>query len=270
MVTYKGTDKDMKCHGGFQYELEKTYTDDGAIRCGNKGFHSCEVPMDVLTYFRPSEWRRFFSCEADGRIDRCDEDSKIASSELTLKAEIGLVGLIKAQIEYVKKIAKQNFAQGDSGHAAAQGDRGHAAAQGDSGHAAAQGYSGHAAAQGYSGHAAAQGNWGHAAAQGNWGHAAAQGDRGHAAAQGYGGHAAAQGYSGHAEVHGENSIAASFGIDGTAMAEKVGSWLTVYEWEEIDGEWEIKDGKCVRVDGEKIKPNVWYKLENGEFVEVEE
>ena len=242
MVTFKGTDKDMKCHGGFQYELEKTYMDDGAIRCGNKGFHSCEVPMDVLTYFRPSEGRRFFSCEADGRIDRCDEDSKIASSELTLKAEIGLVGLIKAQIEYVKKYAKKNFAQGYMGHAAAQGDRGHAAAQGDRGHAAAQGYMGHAAAQGYIGHAAAQG---------------------------YMGHAAAQGDRGHAEVHGENSIAAAFGIDGRVMAEKIGSWLTVYEWVYTD-KWDIKNGKCVRVDGEKIKPNVWYKLENGEFVEVEE
>lgn len=207
MVTFKGTDKDMKCHGGFQYELEKTYMDDGAIRCGNKGFHSCEVPMDVLTYFRPSEGRRFFSCEADGKIDRCDEDSKIASSELTLKAEIGLVGLIKAQIEYVKKIAKQNFAQG------------------------------------YMGHAVAEGKWGHAAAQV---------------------------YMGHAEGHGEDSIVATFGIDGCAMQEKVGSWLTVYEWGQIDGKWHIKDGKCVRVDGEKIKPNVWYKLENGEFVEVEE
>ena len=188
MVTFKGTDKDMKCHGGFQYELEKTYMDDGAIRCRNKGFHSCEVPMDVLTYFRPSEGRRFFSCEADGRIDRCNEDIKIASSELTLKAEIGLVGLIKAQIEYVKKIAKQNFAQG---------------------------------------------------------------------------------YEGHAEVHGENSIAAAFGIDGRVMAERVGAWLTAYEWV-YTNKWDIKDGRCVRVDGEKIKPNVWYKLKNGEFVEVEE
>lgn len=224
MVTFKGTDKDMKCHGGFQYELEKTYMDDGAIRCGNKGFHSCEVPMDVLTYFRASEGRRFFSCEADGRIDRCDEDSKIASSELTLKAEIGLVGLIKAQIEYVKKIAKQNFAQGDRGHAAAQGA---------------------------------------------WGHAAAQGDRGHAAAQGDWGYAVAQGYRGHAEVHGENSIAVASGINGCVMAEKIGSWLTAYEWVYTD-KWDIEDGKCVRVDGEKIKPNVWYKLKNGEFVEVGE
>lgn len=24
MITYKGTDKDMKCHGGFQYELGKS------------------------------------------------------------------------------------------------------------------------------------------------------------------------------------------------------------------------------------------------------
>jgi len=157
MITFKGTDKDMKCRGGFQYEIGKTYTDDGAIRCGDKGFH----------------------------------------------------------FEYIKKLAKGNIAKWHRGHAAAQGYRGHAAAQG------------------------------------------------------YRGHAAAQGYRGHAEVHGEHSIAASFGIDGTAMAEKVGSWITVYEWEKIDGEWAIKDGKCARVDGEKIKPNVRYKLKNGEFVEVE-
>ena len=243
MITFKGTDKDMKCRGGFQYEIGKTYTDDGAIRCEDKGFHSCEVPMDVWSYFAPTDRRRFFSCEADGEIDRSNADSKIASSELTLKAEIGISGIIKAQIEYIKKLAKGNIAQGDRGHAAAQG---------------------------YMGHAAAQGYMGHAAAQGDMGHAAAQGYRGHAAAQGYMGHAAAQGDMGHAEVHGENSIAASFGIDGTAMAEKVGSWLTVYEWEEIEGEWGIKDGKCARVDGEKIKPNVRYKLKNSEFVEVAE
>lgn len=198
MVTFKGTDKDMRCRGGFQYEIGKTYTDDGTIRCGNKGFHSCEAPMDVWSYFAPTEERRFFSCEADGKIERSDKDSKIASSELTMNAEIGILGIIKAQVEYIKRLAKGNTALGDRGHAAAQGD---------------------------------------------WGHA---------------------------EVHGEHSIAASFGIGGTAMAEKIESWLTVYEWEEIDGEWKIKEGKCARVDGVKIKPNVRYKLESGEFVEVEE
>lgn len=50
ITVYKGTDKDMKCRG-MQYELGKTVTDDGAVRCGDKGFHSCEEPFDVLKYY---------------------------------------------------------------------------------------------------------------------------------------------------------------------------------------------------------------------------
>ncbi len=306
MTTYKGTDRAMKCHE-FQYELGKKFTWDGAVKCGDRGVHSVVCPMDALSYYSPVDGGRYFECEAGGTIDgKNNVDSKIASSELTLKSEIGLDGLIKEQFDYVKLLAEGNAAQGDCGHAAALGEGGHAAAQGYRGHAAAQGYRGHAAAQGYRGHAAAQGYWGHAAAQGcsghasaqghsghaaaqgDWGHAAAQGDWGHAAAQGYWGHAAAQGdwghavtqgdwghaaaqgYGGHAEVHGADAIAAVFGIDGEVMAGKVGAWLTAYEWDYDGSDWHIKAGKCVRVDGEKIKPNVWYTLKNGEFVEVEE
>ena len=270
MTTYKGTDRAMKCHE-FQYELGKKFTWDGAVKCGDRGVHSVVCPMDALSYYSPVDGSRYFECEAGGTIDgKNNVDSKIASSELTLKSEIGLDGLIKEQFDYVKQLAEGNAAQEDGGHAAAQGDGGHAAARGYWGHAAAQGDSGHAAAQGDLGHAAAQGDWGHAAAQGYWGHAAAQGDWGHAVTQGDWGHAAAQGYGGHAEVHGADAIAAVFGIDGEVMAGKVGAWLTAYEWDYDGSDWHIKAGKCVRVDGEKIKPNVWYTLKNGEFVEVEE
>ena len=197
----------MKCRG-FQYELGKKFTWDGAVRCGDRGGHSVVCPMDALSHYSPVDGRRYFECEAGGTIDgKNNVDSKIASSELTLKSEIGLDGLIKEQFDYVKQLAEGN---------------------------------------------------------------AAQGYRGHAAAQGYGGHAAAQGYRGHAEVHGEDAIAAAFGIDGKVMAGKVGAWLTAYEWGYDGSDRHIKAGKCVRVDGEKIKPNVWYTLKNGEFVEVEE
>lgn len=101
MITYKGTDQDMKCHGGFQYELGKKYEDDGAIRCGGRGFHSCKAPLDVFRYFAPNK-SRYFVCESGGTVDEDDEDSKIASSELTLTAEIGIPGLVKAHIDYVK------------------------------------------------------------------------------------------------------------------------------------------------------------------------
>lgn len=113
MKVYKGTDKDMKCPGGFQFELGKTEKDSDAIRCGDHGFHSCDTPFDVLRYFPPVKGNRFFEAEADGKIDRTGaDDSKLASSEITLKAEIGLAGLIKAQVEYTRKKAESGTAGG--------------------------------------------------------------------------------------------------------------------------------------------------------------
>ncbi|MGN1027584.1 MAG: hypothetical protein ACI4P4_14425, partial [Faecousia sp.] len=108
ITTYKGTSKDLTAHVGFQYEIGKTVTDDGAIRCGNKGFHSCEAPMDVFRYFPMRDGNRFFVCEADGIIDRTGEvDTKLASSELTIKGEIGIPGIIRAQVEYTRRKANE-------------------------------------------------------------------------------------------------------------------------------------------------------------------
>ena len=135
---YKGTDKNMKCRG-MQYELGETKKDTGAIRCGNKGFHSCEAPLDVLQYYSALDGNRFFEAEAGGVIDRSGaDDSKIASSELTLKAEIGLPGLIKAHIEYVKKNCT-NEHNAKPGEPATAGSFG-AATAGDSGAATAGSY----------------------------------------------------------------------------------------------------------------------------------
>ena len=143
LTTYKGTDKDMKCHGGFQYELGKEYADDGAIRCGGSGFHSCKAPLDVFRYFAPNK-SRYFACLAGGTVDEDTADSKIASSELALKAEIGIPGLVKAHIEYVKAHTTTEYtdpkqATAGYGGAATAGNCG-AATTGDSGAATAGDY----------------------------------------------------------------------------------------------------------------------------------
>lgn len=39
---------------------------------------------------------------------------------------------------------------------------------------------------------------------------------------------------------------------------------------EVDGNGHNKSAKAVIVDGETIKADTWYKLQNGEFVEVED
>lgn len=103
----------MNCRG-FHYEIGKTVKSDDAIRCGNAGFHSCEAPFDVLKYYPKRDGNRYFMAEASGKIDRTGaEDSKLSSSELTMKAEISFKELVKAQVEFTRKKAERGTAGGD-------------------------------------------------------------------------------------------------------------------------------------------------------------
>lgn len=223
-MTYKGFDKDLKCRG-FQYEIGGEYEAEGEIRLCRNGFHACEVPLDAMSYYPPGG-SRYCEVEQSGTMRKGSDDSKVASEKIKIGAEIGLTGLIKAQIAYVAETCKGAPEK------------------------IAQGYRGHAAAQGYKGHAAAQGDYGHAATQGEGGHAAAQGEGGHAA------------------VGGKDAIAAAFGVEGKARA-ALGSWIMCAEWVYTDA-WHIKDVRAAQIDGEKLKPDTWYMLKGGEFVEADE
>ena len=102
---YKGFDKDMKCRG-FQYESGKDYTYDGDIHCCKSGFHFCENPLEVFSYYPPAT-SRFCEVEGSGKVDNIDEDSKVSVSNLHIGLEIGLSGLIQAGIKFI--LDKVNF-----------------------------------------------------------------------------------------------------------------------------------------------------------------
>ena len=159
MKVYKGTDKNMKCRG-MQYKLGETAVFDGEPKLCEAGLHACEQPIDVLRHYAPNE-SRYFEAEAeDVANDREPGDSKVVATKMTLKAEIGLPGLVKAQIEYVKdqigfddaikraSAEKENHATGYRGAASATGYRGAASATGDQGAASATGKAGVALAAG--------------------------------------------------------------------------------------------------------------------------
>ena len=99
--SYKGMDKDMRCRG-FQYEVGKTYETEHAVAC-ECGFHACESPLDVLNYYPPCDGNRYFAVKQSGTLSRKDDDSKVASTKLTIGAEIGIPGLAKAHVEWVKE-----------------------------------------------------------------------------------------------------------------------------------------------------------------------
>ena len=70
---------------------------------------------------------------------------------------------------------------------------------------------------------------------------------------------------------GEDSVIMCAGKGSKAKA-KVGSWITLTEWEWNDDK-KRRVPLCVKteyVDGNNIKADTWYQLQNGEFVEVTE
>ena len=289
MKAYKGFNEKLQCTPNgkpFQYEIGREYEHKGVVNPCSSGFHACTSPLDVFWYYPPNT-SRYCEVEVDDDCKVGSGDSKVASKRIKIGAEIGVVGLAKAHIEYVKEHVTHHVNENNRG-AATAGYSG-AATAGYSG-AATAGYRG-AATAGYRG--AATAGYSGAATAGDRG-AATAGDRG-AATAGYSG-AATAGYRG-AATAGDRG-AATAGYSGAATAGDRGAatsrgksetgeyGLSVARGNNVkvkgglnailviaeEGIWdcEIKDWKAVVVDGEKVKADTWYKLENGELVEVKE
>ena len=258
MKVYKATDKDMKCRD-FQYELGKTAEVDGDIDLCKNGLHACEMPLDVLGYYPPGDGSRYFEAELEDVSDEKSDDTKRVGKKLTLSAEIGIPGLVKAQVEYVKSqcdfdnaikkanAEKKNHATGESGAASATGWRGAASATGESGAASATGWSGAASATGVRGAASATGESGAASATGESGAASATGLRGAASATG------------------KSCVAMTTSFLGRVMGD-IGNAIVCVERRDNG---EIADILAGIVDGETLKPGVWYTVKDGEWVEVQ-
>ena len=124
--SYKGFDKDLKCRG-FQYEVGKEYEEPTARACSS-GFHACEMPIEVLSYYEPGKGSRYCEVEQSGKISKHNEDSKVASSKIKIGAEIGIPGLVKAQIEYVKERTTPSGEHHSTGYGSANSATGYGSA----------------------------------------------------------------------------------------------------------------------------------------------
>ena len=256
--SFKGFDKDLKCRG-FQYEIGKEYEEPKAEAC-HSGFHACENPLDVLEYYGDIE-DRFCEVEQSGEISRKGNDTKIASSKIKIKAEIGFIGLFNAGIEWIKQITSpqaivdETKKNDEGGYGAQIGSSGDGAQIGSSGDGAQIGSSGYGAKIGSSGYGAKIGSSGYGAKIGSSGDGAQIGSSGDGAK---------------IESTGEDSVICCAGSGGKVKAKK-GSWITLAEWTYSD-EKKRYIPKCVKtefVDGETIKDDTWYMLVDGEFKEVE-
>ena len=241
--TYKGFNKDMTCRD-FQYEEGKEYAEESLEVC-NHGFHACEYPLDCLGYYSPFE-SVYHEVEQSGEIQKHSEDTKVASTKIKIGAEISIAGLVKAAIEYtVKRVNKD--AESDEKYGASS-------ATGDYGASSATGYKGASSATGTCGASSATGTCGASSATG---------------------------YKGASSAEDKDTVAVAWGYKSKAKG-VVGSFLVFADWEYTGSEddteydrnnqsaWVLNGAKMVQVDGENIKPDTWYTIENGKISEVSE
>ena len=252
IVAYKGFDENLRC-GGFQYEIGKEYEQKDEIKCCSKGFHACTNPFDVLNYYDANSKNRFCEVEQSGTIKTDNSDTKQASSKIKIKAEIGMSGLFKAGIEWIKEKTNpvtiiedaEKIGTVSSGDYAQIGSSGDYAKIGSSGGSAKIGSSGYSAQIGSSGGSAQIGSSGYYAKIGS------SGD--------------------YAKINstGKYAVICCAG-DNSMVKAKIGSWITLAEWDYSE-EKKCPVPVCVKteyVDGKRIKADTWYKLVNGEFKEV--
>ena len=233
MKCFKGFDKDLKCRD-FQYEIGKEYTEETADIC-NCGFHACEFPMDVFGYYPPSD-SRYCEVELEENGQKSSDDSQRVGKKISVKAEIGIAGIIKAGVEYIKE--QVNW---EDDKATNTGNKSAATNTGD---------------------------YSEATNTGDYSAATNTGDR--SAATNTGDYSAATntGNKSAAIVEGKESIALATGIKSKAKG-KIGCFIVLTEWKEINNEYHIVDIKSAKVDGENIKEDTFYTLKDGKFVEAD-
>ncbi|EBH3677087.1 hypothetical protein PT51_07675, partial [Salmonella enterica] len=134
IVTFKGFNKDLKCRG-FQFAIGETFHHDGKVEACGSGFHACECPFDVFSYYPPAE-SRYAETISFGVIDREEiGDTKIASASITIKAELTLPQFIQRGIEWIwskiDKSLEQQIMTGDQSAATNTGYQSAATNTGD-------------------------------------------------------------------------------------------------------------------------------------------
>ena len=257
MKGYKGFEKGLVCRGK-QYAENTVFEEDTAVICSS-GMHFCTNPMDVLDHYdivnSKGEFNDFAEVEA---LDECftDDNKKYCTKKLKVGARLSFSGFIKACVDFIiEKTTEMPKSKVDNNDESVISSKAKIAQIGSSGYGAKIGSSGDGAQIGSSGYGAQIGSSGYGAQIGSSGDGAQIGS---------------SGYGAQIDSTGEDSVICCAGHRSIVKAKK-GSWITLAEWE-YSSEKQRYVPLCVKteyVDGERIKADTFYKLINGEFMEVE-
>ena len=113
MKGYKAFKKGLVCLGK-QYAENTVFEEPEALVC-HKGMHYCHEPLAVLDYYdlvdENGEIPEFAEVEPLDE-EHTDDSAKFCTRKLKIKSKISLVGLVKAQISYVRECTEKSGGDG--------------------------------------------------------------------------------------------------------------------------------------------------------------
>ncbi len=236
MKGYKAYGKGLVCRGK-QYKIGEVFEEDRAEAC-LCGMHYCENPLDCLDHYPliddNGEIVEMTEVEDLDEENRDTENNKkYCTKKLKIGAKLSLCEMIKAGLEFLfeSKEGTGKIDNKDGSQLASSGD------------------------------------YSKLVSSGNGSQLASSGDYSKLVSSGNGSQLASSGNGSQLASSGNGSAVANIGINGMAKAAKY-SWITLAEhcWE--DGRLKLKCVKTEQVDGDRIKSDTWYKLQDGEFKEV--
>ena len=197
--------------------------------------HFCANPLEVLNHYSligiDGKMNRFAEVEAlDEALTR--DNKKYCTKKLKIGAELSLKGFIKDSFDFLwdKCYEEPNDSEADNSKLASSGDNSKLASSG------------------YYSKLASSGNNSKLASSGYYSQLASSGDNSRMA------------------IEGKNSAGACLGRN-SKIKGKIGTWITLASYDEKGV---INCVKSAQIDGTELKEDVFYRLKDGEFVEVEE
>ena len=263
MKGYKGFSPGMTCRGK-QYKENTEFTEPEAKIC-ESGMHFCPNPFDVWSFYPPVDENGNLNefAEVEAMDDpQTDDNIKYCSNRLRIGAKLDLPSFIKAGVDFILEHVKST--DSNTGFQSATTNTGNYSVATNTGDYSVSTNTGNYSVATNTGNysvATNTGNYSVATNTGNYSATTNTGD--YSASTNTGDYSASS-------VSGNESFAIATG-QLSRVKGALGCWIACAEWAEDDnGTWHPVDFKAVRVDGEKIKADTWYRLEEGKFIEVEE
>lgn len=262
MKGYKGFNEGLTCRDK-QYAENTVFEEDSAKIC-EAGMHFCENPLDVLDYYGLAT-SEYAEVEALDEVFTND-GKKHCTKKLKIGRKLSLREFIKASVDFLMQKNEAGVENEDDAQLASSGDHAQLAASGDRAQLASSGYASRLVASGDNAQLAVSGNYSQLAASGDGSRLTASGYRARLAASGDEAKLAASGYGSKLAATGDNCVIANIGHRGKVKGKK-GTWIILAEY---DPYWRCVCVKSAQIDGEVLKEDVWYTLDDGEFKEAKE